>query len=209
MKIYSVNGSHNCRRVLATADHLGLDYELKELDLKGGEHKQPAFFAVNPNGKVPALEDGDFKLWESTVIMQYLASKKPAAGLFPDDPKTRADIARWQMWDAVHLGRATSTFAFEKLFKPMFMQQEPNANAVAQATKDFHLFAPVLNGQLEGKKYVTGDALTLADFSIGASFQYAIPAGIPVDDYKHILAWNERLNEIDAWRKSAPQLPKS
>jgi glutathione S-transferase len=206
MKLYSMQPSNNCRRVNAVIAHLGLDVEIIEPSIMTGDLKKPDFLALNPNAKVPTLVDGDFKLWESRAIMQYLAAKKPGNDLWPSDPKLQADILRWQYWEAAHLTRGTTPFAFEKLFKPMFMKQQPDAAALAAGEKEFHTFAPVLNAHLENRKFLVGEKLTLADFSVGGCFSFAEPSGLPWNDYTHIRAWWARLNEIPAWKNSAPKL---
>jgi glutathione S-transferase len=206
MKLYSIHNSNNCRRVNATIAHLKLDVEIVEVAIQNGDLKKPDYLALNPNGKVPTLVDGDVTLWESRAIMQYLASQKPGSGLWPSDPKRQADIARWQFWEATHLSRGTGAFAFEKLFKPLFMKQEADPAALKAGEKEFHLFAPVLNAQLETRKFILGSDLTLADFSVGACFSYAEPSGLPWNDYAHIRAWWGRLNEIPAWKSTAPKL---
>jgi len=202
MKLFSVQASNNCRRVLATAQQLGIELEVVEQPMT--ELKTPPYLAINPNGKVPTLVDGDLSLWESRAIMQYVASKKPSA-FWPTDEKKRADIARWQFWEASHLSRGTGAYAFEKLFKKMFMKQDADPAALAQGEKDWHACAPILNGQLEGKKWLLGDELTLADFSVGACFSYAEASGLPMNDYPHITAWLARLNELPAWKNTAPK----
>ena len=206
MKLYSIHNSNNCRRVNATIAHLGLQVEIIEPSMQTGEMKKGPYLGLNPNGKVPTLQDGDFTLWESRAIMQYLASKKPNNELWPSDPRKQADIARWQFWESSHLSRGTGPFAFEKLFKPLFMKQEPDPAALAAAEKEFHLFAPVLNAQLETRKFIVGDHVTLADFSVGACFSYAEPSGLPWNDYAHIRAWWARLGEVPAWKSTAPKL---
>ena len=205
MKLYSMQASNNCRRVNATIAHLGLDVEVIEPSMATGELRKPDYLGLNPNGKVPTLVDGDFRLWESRAIMQYVASKKPGNELWPNDPQRQADIARWQFWEASHLSRGTTPFAFEKLFKPMFLKQEPDAAALIAGEKEFHTFAPVLDAQLAGKDFILG-RLTLADFSVGACFSFAEPAGLPWNDYTHIRAWWGRLNEIPAWKSTAPRV---
>jgi glutathione S-transferase len=203
MKLYSIHNSNNCRRVNATIQHLGLDVEIVEQGM--GDLKKPEYLALNPNGKVPTLVDGDLKLWEGRAIMQYVASRKENT-LWPNDAKHRADIARWQFWEATHLTRGTGAYAFENLFKKIFMKQEPDPVALAAGEKDFHTFAPILNAQLETRKFVLGSELTLADFSVGACFSFAEPSGLPWNDYKHIKAWYGRMNEIPAWKNTAPKL---
>jgi len=205
MKLYSIHNSNNCRRVTATIAHLGVPVEIIEVDMATGAIKKPDYIAKNPNGKVPTLEDGDFKLWESRAIMQYVASKKPGSSFWPTDEKKRADISRWQFWEATTLTKATQPFAFERLFKPMFMKKDPDEAAVEAAGKEFHTVAPILNAQLEGRKFLLGDELTLADFSVGACFSYAEPSKLPWDNYGAIKAWWGRLNEVPAWKTSAPK----
>ena len=205
MKLYSVQQSNNCRRVNATVAHLGLEVQIVEPAMMAGDLKKPDYLAMNPNGKVPTLVDGDFVLWESRAIMQYLASKKPGNELWPNDARRQADIARWQFWEASHLSHGTSPFAFEKLFKPMFLKQTADAAALAAGEKEFHLYAPVLDAQLKGKDFILGK-LTLADFSVGACFSFAEPSGLPWGDYAHIRAWWARLGEVPAWKSTAPKL---
>jgi glutathione S-transferase len=204
MKLYSMHNSNNCRRVNATIQHLGLDVEIAEPAM--ADLKKPEYLAINPNGKVPALVDGDFKLTESRAIMQYLASKKPGNTLWPNDARRQADIARWQFWEATHLSRGTGAYAFEKLFKKIFMKQDADPAALAVGEKEWHTWAPILNGHLETRKWILGDELTLADFSVGACFSYAEPSGLPWESYSHIRAWYSRLGELPAWKNTAPKL---
>jgi glutathione S-transferase len=204
MKLYSMHNSNNCRRVNATIQHLGLDVEVIEVDMSG--LKKPDFLVNNPNGKVPTLVDGDFKLWESRSMMQYVASKKPGNALWPNDPQRQADIARWQFWECSHLSKGTGAYAFENLFKKIFMKQDADPVALAAGDKEWKTFAPVLNAHLETHKWLVGDALTLADFSVGACFSYADASGLPWGDYHQIKAWWSRLGEIPAWKNTAPKL---
>jgi glutathione S-transferase len=204
MKLYSIHDSNNCRRVNATIRHLGLDVEVVELAF--GDGKKPEYLALNPNGKVPTLVDGDLKLWESRSIMQYVATKKPGNTLWPNDDKRRADIARWQFWDAAHLSRGTGPYIFENVFKKIVLKQAPDPVVLAAGDKEWRTCAPVLNAQLETRTWILGDELTLADFSVGACFSYAEPSGLPWNEYVHIKAWCARLNELPAWKSTAPRL---
>lgn len=205
MKLYAIRASHNCRRVLATADHLGLSYDLHEPDLAAGELRSPEFRALNPNGKVPTLVDDDLVLWESNAIMQYLAARSPN-DLWPDDARARAEIARWQFWESNHLSTGTGPITFERMFKPFVLKQATDEAVVEQATATFHKFAPVLNGQLEGRTFLLGDSVTLADFSVAANFNYAGPAQFPLANYTHIKKWLGALDNVPAWKNTAPRL---
>ena len=204
MKLYSMQLSDNCRRVNATIQHLGLDVEVIEQPMS--ELKNSGFLSLNPNGKVPTLVDGDTSLWESRAIMQYLASKKPGNSLWPSDPKLQASIARWQFWEASHLSRGTGAYAFQNLFKKMFMKQDADPVALAAGDKEWNTYAPILNAHLESNKWLVGDGVTLADFSVGACFSYAQASGLPLDRYPHIKAWLSRLDDVPAWKNTAPKM---
>ena len=105
MKLYGFPISPNTWKVRAVAAHLGIVLDNQLVDLSRGEQRAPEYLALNPTGRTPTLVDGDFVLWESNAIMQYLASGKPNA-LWPDDARSRADIARWQSWQLAHWGKA-------------------------------------------------------------------------------------------------------
>jgi glutathione S-transferase len=102
MKLHVAPPSPRAFKVIALANYLRLEYELQPVDLIKGDQMRPQFAALNPNKKMPVLEDDGFVLWESNAITQYLASKKPAAGLLPEDPRRRAEVNRWQFWEVAH-----------------------------------------------------------------------------------------------------------
>ena len=204
MKLYVVYGSPNCRKTQAVVNFLGLNVEIIGLDFAGGELKKPEFLSINPNAKTPALQDGSFKLWESNAIMQYLCSKTPDNKLFPDDAVVRADIVRWQFWELAHFSRAAGTFLFENVLKPRLMNKQPDAGRLQEAANLFHSFAPVLDQQLESRRFVIGDDITLADFSLGSTLGFAAAASIPWDSFENIQAWYQRLDQMPAWKSCAP-----
>ncbi|HXX68571.1 MAG TPA: glutathione S-transferase family protein [Polyangiaceae bacterium] len=204
MKLYMNAMSPNVRRVRLTAAVLGMDLEEKKLDFTKGEHKNPEYLALNPNGAVPTLVDGDFVLTESRAIMQYLAAKKPESGLLPRDEKARADVTRWQFWDASHFSPQLGALAFEKMVKAMMGIGEPDQRKIEEALTNFRRFGAVLNKRLEGKKYVVGDALTIADLTLASSLMYAKQTDAPLGEFPNIQAWFSRISNTDAWKKTNP-----
>jgi glutathione S-transferase len=152
---------------------------------------------------VPTIVDGDFVLTESRAIMQYLASKKPESGLVPRDEAARADVTRWQFWDAAHFSPQIGTLAFEKTFKAMMGLGDPNAAKIEEALSNFRRFAAVLNKRLEGRKYVVGNALTIADLTVASSLMYARQVEVPLAEFPHLDSWFSRMTELDAWKKTA------
>jgi glutathione S-transferase len=203
MKLYLNPLSPNVRRVRLTAAVLGIDLEEKRLDFAKGEHKNPEYLALNPNGAVPTLVDGDFVLTESRAIMQYFAAKKPESGLLPRDERTRADVTRWQFWDASHFAPSFATLTFEKLIKAMMGMGDPDASKIADALNNIRRFGAVLNKRLEGKKFVVGDALTLADLTLASSLMYAKQTDAPLGEFPNVQAWFGRMCELDGWKKTS------
>jgi glutathione S-transferase len=204
MKLYINPMSPNVRRVRLTAAVLGLQLEEVVLDFAKGEHKRPEHLALNPNGSVPTLVDGDFVLTESRAIMQYLALKKPEAGLLPRDELARADVTRWQFWDSSHFSPQLGTLAFQKLLKPMFGMGEPEPAKIEEALTGFRRFAAVLDQRLDGRRRVVGDTLTLADLTIASSLMYARQTDVPVAEFPQLQAWFFRMTEMDAWKQTGP-----
>jgi glutathione S-transferase len=204
MKLYINRLSPNVRRVRLTAAALGLELEEINLDFAKGEHKAPAYLALNPNGVVPTLVDGSFVLTESRVIVQYLASKKPESGLLPRDEQQRADVTRWQFWDASHFSPQVGTLAFQRVLKPMFGMGEPDAAKVTEALTLFRRYAAVLNDHLNGKQYIVGDSLTVADLTLASSLMYAKQSEVPLTDFPNVQAWFSRMTELEAWKRTNP-----
>jgi glutathione S-transferase len=195
--------SPNVRRVRLTAAVLGIDLEENRLDFAKGEHKNPEYLALNPNGAVPTLVDGDYVLTESRAIMQYLASKKPESGLLPRDEAARADVTRWQFWDASHFSPHLAALAFERLLKGMMGMGDPDARKIEEALGSFRRFGAVLNKRLDGKQYVVGNALTIADLTLASSMMYSQRAEVPVADFPNVQSWFARISDLEAWKKTS------
>jgi glutathione S-transferase len=204
MKLYINKLSPNVRRVRLTAAVLGLKLEEIALDFTKGEHKKPDYLALNPNGAVPTLTDGAFVLTESRAIMQYLASKQPDAGLLPRDEQARADVTRWQFWDSSHFSPQVGTLVFQRMLKPMFGMGEPDAAKIEEALVNLRRYAAVLNQHLEGKTYVLGNAMTLADLTLASTLMYAKQIDVPLDEFPQIAAWFSRITELEAWKQTNP-----
>jgi glutathione S-transferase len=204
MKLYMNTLSPNVRRVRLAAAVLGLSLEEKKLDFAKGEHKNPEYLALNPNGAVPTLVDGEFVISESRAIMQYLAAKKPESGLLPRDEQARADVTRWQFWDSSHFSPQLGTLIFQKLLKPMMGMGEPDMGKIEEALAGFRRFAAVLDKRLEGRQYIVGDSLTLADLTIASSLMYAKQTEAPVAEFPNVQKWFARISDMDAWKATAP-----
>jgi glutathione S-transferase len=203
IELYVFPPSPRAFKVMAVANHLGLDWTLRMVDFSKGDHLTPEYAALNPNMRMPTLREGDYVLWESNAIEQYLAAKKPDSALFPQDERKRLDVTRWQFWDLAHWDPACAVFAYEYVVKPRLLGiNEPDLAEVAKGTEKFHRAAKVLDGQLAGKKFITGDTLTLADFSIGSAMNFAEIAHYPLEPYGEIRRWHATLAALPSWQKT-------
>jgi glutathione S-transferase len=202
LNLYVFPPSPRAFKVIALAAHLGIDYEKRIVDLTKGEQRRPEFTKLNPNQRMPVLEEDGFVLWESNAILQYLADKKPASGLLPADPRGRADVTRWQCWDLANWDPACAIMIFERLVKKLLNIGDPDPVEIAKGEERFHRVANILDAHLKGRNYITGDKLTVADFSIGAPLNLAAPAQLPVSGYAEIRRWHANLSELPAWRQS-------
>jgi glutathione S-transferase len=188
-------------KVLLVAHHLGIDFELCMVDLTKGEQKSGAFAALNPNMRMPVLEDDGFVLWESNAIVEYLASK--SSHWLPGEARARLAITKWLYWESNHWDPACSIFVFERIVKPFFGMGEPAASELARGETLFRRLAAVLDGQLGERRYLAGDAMTIADLAVGASFVASEPAGYPMEDFHAIQRWQAELTALPAWRRTA------
>ena len=204
MKLYHFPFSPNSRRVLAVAFHLGIDLELEEVDLTKGEHLRPSFIKLNPNHKIPTLVDGDFVLWESAAIMLYLSGMKPGNTLWSDQPRVQADIYRWLFWNVANWGPACGFFIFEHLVKKFTHQGPPDPGELEKGNLQVQRFATVLDDHLQGREWLVGNNVTLADYAVGAVLELAEAAHMPVEPYRNIRRWYGNIEKLEAWKKSAP-----
>ena len=204
MKLYGFPPSPNTWKVRAVAAHLGVSLEFEFVDLAKGQQRTPEYLALNPTGRTPTLVDGDFTLWESTAIMQYLGDRKSNT-LWPNDARVRADIMRWQSWQLQHWSKeACEPLIFQRLVKKFMNLGPPDAAVVEKGTEAFNREARVLDAHLAKQPYLVGTGVTLADFSVAAPLVYMKEAELPVAPYPHLRDWFGRVFALPAWRETAP-----
>ena len=194
----------NPRKACAVAKYLGVPVEYVHVDLGKGENRTQEFLRINPNGKVPVLEDGDTVLWEANAIMCHL-SRMADSDLWPRDDR-QIEVMRWLSWSSEHFTRHAGSLYFQYLIKPYLGMGEPDAAAVAEAQGLVRQFASVMNDHLRSRKYLVGDSITVADFAVGVTLPYAEKASIPVFEFPEIMRWHARLNELQAWRDPFPSV---
>lgn len=173
---------------------LGVAYTLVPVNMAQGEHKSPAYLAINPSGQVPALVHDDVVLTESLAINSFLGEMyRPE--LLGATPADRAQILRWSVWGLLHLDRHFGTLA-----RPVWTgkHDEPAEEAAREALSRF---LPIFEAQISAHAYAVSDVFSVADINIGASFRYADSAAYDLSAYPAILAWRARLAERPAYRE--------
>jgi glutathione S-transferase len=162
IKLYDFPMSPRARKVRIVLAEKGLQHQKVMIDLLKGEQKKPEYLAINPYGKVPALQDNGTTVYESTIIMEYLNDKYPNPPLLPADPGQRARARVLMHYGDNPYESAVSTLAGELLLKPMQGGSSDPA-VVAKAREDVQACLERLEKELGNNDYLLGSAFTLAD----------------------------------------------
>ena len=200
LKIWGRKNSSNVRKALWCAEEVAVPYEAIDAGGAFGIVDQPEYRAMNPNGRIPVIEDDGFVLWESNAIVRYLAARyAPGSAMYPDSLTARASADKWMDW-------TTSTFAdpFKSVFwgvlrTPADQQDWVQING---AIKTCQALLAVVDDALAKQPYLSGEALGMGDIPLG-SFIYAwfeMPIERPA--MHHLQAWYERLKARPAYRKA-------
>lgn len=201
MRLHDLKMSSNAKRVRVTAFELNLPLELVPVNPQAGENRRPEYLGKNPMGKVPTFEDGDFVLWESLAIMEYLCSKAPGQTLLPADARAHAEVQRWLFFSSQHIQPWQGVVGSETWLKPM--RGEPtNEGALEYARTELKRFLPVLDEQLANRESLTG-AFSLADIGVGCTLERLVTLKYDLSGYKNVVRWIERLQQRPAWQKAA------
>lgn len=197
LQIFGRTRSINVRKVLWTCDEIGVAYEHAELPEGVTSLRDPAFLALNPNGLIPVIRDGDFVLWESNAICRYLAMKHGCPDLLPADPEKRALVEQWMDWQAMELN-AVWIYAFLALARkdPAYT----DAAQIAASTAAWNRQIGILDEQLRKTgAFVLGADFTLADIVLGLSVHRWLSTPIAHADCPAVAAYYRRLRDRPAF----------
>jgi glutathione S-transferase len=203
MDLFYGRMSGNSARSVFGLYEAGAQFTPRLLDTRRGENRVAGYLAVNPMGKIPALADGSFRLWESNAINWYVAEKHPAADLLPGNIEGRAAVQRWLFFQAAHvtpacvpLFRATNRRVQE------FWQTKGDPRAADVARKELARWLPVLESSLAGREWLEG-AFSLADVAYASHLWLIVEGGFDLAPYPGVRAWLDRLLARPAWCKAA------
>jgi glutathione S-transferase len=203
MKLYYHPASTASRPVLLFAAESGIELELKLVDIFKGEHRQPAYVAVNPNALVPMLEDGDFRLTESSAILKYLADKIDSP-LYPKGLQQRARVNERMDWFNTQLSR---DYCFGLVFAQLLphhkrRSDEAQAGTLQWGQERSKVWLQVLNDHIlgPGGNYVCGDAITIADHFGAGLLTLGEVIGCDFAPYPYVLGWLARVKALKSWK---------
>ena len=199
LTIYGSDLSGPANKVRFVANYIGLTYEYRVMNLREGEHKQEWFLKINPIGKIPAMSDGDFNLFESGAICKYLCNKSDSA-LYPKDAKQRAIVDQWIDFSTLHIGINMSKVTFNRVFAPR-MNRPVSQESIADGENFLGQQLPCLENQLSQHKFLCGSQITLADLTLLSALDPAEVSGIDLNKYPKITAWRNNLKTQDFYTK--------
>jgi glutathione S-transferase len=190
LRIWGRSNSINVQKVLWCCEELDIRYQRVDVGGPFGGNREPEYLRLNPNGLVPTISDGGFVLWESNVIVRYLAARHGMGTLCPDDLAERADADRWMDWQ---MGTLWSSLrpAFVGLIRtpPEKRDRADIATAISRTTENLAM----LDAHLAARDYVTGTVFTMADIPLGVTAYRWFNLEIEQPPMPNLEAWYERL----------------
>lgn len=196
MRLYGFAGTRS-QRALWGLKEVDADFEFVSVNLLEGEHKRPEFLRINPAGKVPVLVDGDQVIPESAAIVLYLADKYPEKGLMPVDLRERAQAYRWTLFAVTELEQPLWRITRHTLLYP---PEKRSTADIELAREDFKTMATILEKHLDGRDFIVGNKLSVADCVTVYLIDWANELNL-VDTFPQLRAYLERLYA----RPEAPQ----
>ena len=195
MKLYCFGESGNAYKCALALALTGTDWQPVFVDFFKGGTRTPEFRAVNEMGEVPVLVDGEVKLTQSGVILDYIAGKTGKLGASNDSD--RREILRWLLWDNHRLSGMVGPRRFIANFLAEEKRPEGAIPFMQGRLKNAY---SILNAHLEGRDWIVGDALTIADLSCCGYLYYPEPFGFDRKDWPHIDAWLDRIAALPGWK---------
>lgn len=188
MRLYEF-GPTRALRARWTLQELGVAFEAVSVNMLAGENLRPEFLKLNPAGKLPVLVDGDQVLTESAAIVLYLAEKYPEGKLLPTRLTERAQAYRWLLFTVTELEQPLWRMARHEFLYP---QEKRSTQDIQLAREDFRPMIEVLARHMQGRTYVVGDAVTVTDFVLAYTLDWANEVAL-LDDFPGLKRYMETM----------------
>lgn len=188
LRLYSFKLSGHAHRVQLFLSLLQLPFEVIEVDLKAGAHKQPDFLKLNPFGQVPVLEDDGVVLADSNAILIYLATQYADSSWLPKDAAGAAAVQRWLSVAAGQINYGPATARLINVFGAKLDHER--AKTIA------HNLFVVMESHLTGQIFLVGEGPTIADIAAYSYVAHAPEGDISLVDYPQLRAWLNRIEQL-------------
>jgi len=198
LRIWGRATSINVQKVLWCSDELALRYEQIDVGGEFGGLDTPRYLAMNPNARIPTIEDDGFVLWEANTIVRYLSAKHGSGSLSPSSLAARSDAERWMDWQICHILPGMITLFFGLIRTPAEQRDTGAIEAALQRTEDAWR---ILDTHLAHRDFVCGSSFSMADIPLGAfAYRWSM---LPIDrpSFPHFKAWLERLKQRPAYQR--------
>jgi glutathione S-transferase len=195
--LWGRDSSANVQKVRWALAELGLAYEHIPLGGKFGGNKTAEYLAMNPNGLVPTIRDGDMILWESHTILRYLAARYGAGTLWPVNAADRAASDQWTDWTATTFQPAWLAVFWSRVRTP---EAQQDTAKISKSIDDTESCLAILDRRLATSAFLGGDTLTYADIAAGvAMFRWST---MPIErkSRPNVARWHAGLREREAFR---------
>jgi glutathione S-transferase len=197
--VWGRDTSSNVQKVRWALSELGLAHEHIQLGGKYGGNRAPEYLALNPNGLVPTLRDGDLVLWESHAIVRYLTGRYGSGRLWPVDPIARAECDRWTDWTATTFQPAWSD-VFWRFYRTA--PEKRDATAIAKCVEATEACFAIMDAQLGRTRFLAGDSLTYAELVTGIPMYRWTTMGLEnLRTFANVKRWHEELRSRPGYQQ--------
>ena len=204
LKIWGRKNSINVQKVMWAVGEIGAKHERIDAGMAFGRNKEPAYLKMNPNGLVPVLQDGDLTLWESNVIVRYLAARYGDDSLWPEDPVHRAEADKWMDWMITTINPAILPIFLGLIRTP---PEQRDMKAIEAARVKAAEILKIFEDHLAHRLFVAGTTLSMGDIPMGCFVNrwFSLPMERP--NLPNVAAYFERLKQRPAFVTHVASVP--
>ncbi|RAW95146.1 MULTISPECIES: glutathione S-transferase family protein [unclassified Photorhabdus] len=198
LTIWGRKNSSNVKKVLWCLKELGVPYNQVDIGGKFGKLDDPQYLKMNPNGKIPCLQEGDFILWESNSIVRYLAAKFGKDILYPQDLQEKANADKWMDWVGSHLFPYIRQLMIGFIRTP---EAERDQKQIEQTLAEIEKLMKMVENTLAEQKYLSGDKFGMADIALGPMIYPWLNIPIKRPSLPNIERWYQLMAERPAFKE--------
>ena len=202
--IHGRKNSSNVQKVVWALNEMETPYDRLDVGGEFGIVNDPPYLAMNPNARVPTMEEDGFTLWESNAIVRYLTAKHNEGGLYPSDPKTRATADRWMDWQHTTVGQHITPIFWGLVRTP---EKERDLALIEASRLGMIAAMQILNDNLSNKNFVAGDEFTMGDIPLAIHVYrwFRLIQDRPKMEY--LEGWYDRLTKRPAFKAHVLDIP--